>query len=122
MRNLLTDPKTTGAVLVSLPEELPVNETLELHSALSERVQVPTAAVVLNGFVGPRFTEADRQGLEGPLKEIARVHEARALLSALADERLAAIDAARVRVPRLYLTSFGRPAIETVAQHLEPLL
>ena len=34
MQGLLTDPVVTAAVLVSLPEELPVNETLELAQAL----------------------------------------------------------------------------------------
>src|SRR5207244_926396 len=43
MRDLLVDPQTTGAVLVSLPEELPVNETLELHQALTTRVKLTTA-------------------------------------------------------------------------------
>ena len=35
MFDLLTDPVMTSAVLVSLPEELPVNETLELAQALA---------------------------------------------------------------------------------------
>jgi anion-transporting ArsA/GET3 family ATPase len=44
MRDLLEDPTTTAAVLVSLPEEMPVNETLELHTALKEQVRVRTHA------------------------------------------------------------------------------
>jgi hypothetical protein len=122
MRDLLTDPKTTGAVLVSLPEELPVNETLELHAALAQRVKVNTAAVVLNGFVAPRFSEAELSTLGAELKEVARLHESRAHLSAQADERLKAIGVPKVHVPRLYLPSFARPAIEAVAHHLEVVL
>jgi anion-transporting ArsA/GET3 family ATPase len=122
MRDILTDPKTTGVVLVSLPEELPVNETLELHAALSQRVKVPTAAAVLNGFISPRFTDAERAQLSGEVAEIARVHESRAQLSVVADERLKALGVPMLHVPRLYLPQFARPAIEAVAQQLEVLL
>src|SRR5205085_9640327 len=40
MHEYLTEPSMTAAVLVSLPEEMPVNETIELASALNERVQI----------------------------------------------------------------------------------
>ena len=33
MRDLLIDPRVTAALLVSLPEEMPLSETLELHRA-----------------------------------------------------------------------------------------
>jgi anion-transporting ArsA/GET3 family ATPase len=122
MRDLLTDPKTTGVVLVSLPEELPVNETLELHAALAQRVKVSPAAVVLNGFIAERFTDADRAQLSGDLAEVARVHESRAQQSAQSEKRLLELNAPLVRVPRLYLPAFGRPAIEAVSQQLEPML
>ncbi len=49
MRQMLVDPRRTGLVLVSLPELLPVTETLELHEMLRARYQVETAAVVING-------------------------------------------------------------------------
>src|SRR5262245_17396985 len=82
MRDLLVDPKITGTVLVSLPEELPVNETLELHATLTQKVRLTTAATVLNGFIAERFTPGDRAALFGDLAEVARVHELRAALSA----------------------------------------
>ena len=122
MRDLLIDPKTTGSVLVSLPEELPVNETLELHDALTRKVKLATTAVVLNAFISPRFDEAERRGLSGALAEVARVHELRAALSTEAEQRLAALPAPLVRVPRIYQPAFARPALETVAQMLSPLL
>ena len=49
MRDLLVDPSVTAAVLVALPEEMPVNETLELHAALRDTVHIRTHAAVLNG-------------------------------------------------------------------------
>jgi anion-transporting ArsA/GET3 family ATPase len=124
MRGLLTDPKVTGAVLVSLPEELPVNETLELHQALAARVKIATAATVLNGFIPERFDSADRAALQPhpALSELARVHEVRAQLSLEAERRLQGLRAPVVRVPRLYLPAFGRGAIETLAGQLAPLV
>jgi anion-transporting ArsA/GET3 family ATPase len=124
MRDLLTDPKTTGAVLVSLPEELPVNETLELNDALTQRVHMTIAATALNGFIAHRFDDADRTALAAlpDLLEVQRVHEARARLSHDAAERLSALPGPLVRIPRLYEPTFGRHAIEKVVQHLLPLL
>ncbi len=122
MRDLLVDPKTTGSVLVSLPEDLPVNETLELHTALTNRVKLKTAAVVLNGFIPERFTEAERASLPPELAEVARVHELRAHLSAEAERRLLALPAPLTRVPRVYQPQFARPAIEAIASSLSPLL
>ncbi|MCZ4496005.1 MAG: Anion-transporting ATPase, partial [Thermoleophilia bacterium] len=52
------DPKRTGVVLVSLPEELPVTETLELRDQLIEQ-GVTVAATVLNGLLVDRFTDAE---------------------------------------------------------------
>jgi anion-transporting ArsA/GET3 family ATPase len=122
MRDLLVDPKVTGSVLVSLPEELPVNETLELHQTLSSKVHLTTAATVLNGFVAPRFTDAERGTLPPELGDVARIHELRASLTADAEKRLATLPCPLVRVPRLYHPQFARPAIEAVAQTLAPLL
>lgn len=122
MRDLLIDPKTTGTVLVSLPEELPVNETLELHEALTKKVKLTTAATVLNGFIAPRFTDSERAALQGEIAEVARVHELRAALSAEAEKRLLTMGAPLVRVPRVYQPTFARPAVEAVANVVSPLL
>jgi anion-transporting ArsA/GET3 family ATPase len=122
MRDMLVDPKVTGAVLVSLPEELPVNETLELHQTLSAKVHLHTAATVLNGFIAPRFSDAERATLPPELADVARIHELRASLAADAERRLETVPCPLVRVPRLYHPQFARPAIEAVAQTLAPLL
>jgi len=48
MLDLLSDPAVTGAVIVSAPEEMPVNETIELAARLRSETQVDLAAVVVN--------------------------------------------------------------------------
>jgi anion-transporting ArsA/GET3 family ATPase len=120
MRDLLVDRETTAVVLVSLPEELPVNETLELHAALSSRVKLHTSLVVLNGFIDRRFTPADVPAdASDALREVARAHEMRAAMSYAAAERLASLGVPLVTVPRLYLPEFGRAAVEDIAKRLD---
>lgn len=123
MRDYLVDPLITAAVLVSLPEDMPVNETLELSKALRERVHLERQAVVLNGFIPPRFEAGELAALAGsaPLAELARVHELRAQMSAEAKQRLEALGAPMGLVPRLYPTRFGRKSVEEIAVHLAPL-
>lgn len=119
MRDLLIDPKTTAVVLVSLPEELPVNETIELHAALASKVKMNSALVVLNGFIPTRFTPADLpEGLTDGLREVARHHSARADLSIACLARLQTLGLPVVTVPRLFVTDFGRQAVDQVASRL----
>lgn len=59
MREMLADPARTGLVLVTLPEELPVVETLELRESLRQRHGVEAAAVVLNGAMPQAMSAED---------------------------------------------------------------
>jgi anion-transporting ArsA/GET3 family ATPase len=119
MRDLLVDPATTAAVLVSLPEELPVNETLELFPLLTRKVGLHVPAVVLNGFVPARFSPADLEALPPLLRPAARSHAMKSSLSANALERLATLGVPVAALPRLYLDDFGRGAIDTLVALLE---
>jgi anion-transporting ArsA/GET3 family ATPase len=125
MRDILEDPATTAAVLVSLPEELPVNETLELHAALRDQVRVRTHAAVLNTAVLERFTEDDLEALvdHPELLGVARAHHDRASQTVLAQLKLERnLHAPVYQVPRIYTPGFGRAAIEQVMGHLEELV
>ncbi len=51
MRALLRDPARTGLTLVTLPEDMPVVETLELRALLQARHGVEAAAIVLNAVM-----------------------------------------------------------------------
>jgi anion-transporting ArsA/GET3 family ATPase len=123
MRDMLTDPKRTCAVLVSLPEEMPVNETVDLYAALKDRVKMPVAATVLNAFIPERFSAAEVEAAGPALHELIHAHRERALLSKALAERLAAeVPVPVVKVPRLYVKDFAREAIEQIAKALDPLL
>jgi anion-transporting ArsA/GET3 family ATPase len=49
IRDMLSDPMRTGYVAVALPEELPVNETLELQDKVHDAVGLDLDAIVVNG-------------------------------------------------------------------------
>ena len=51
VRDMLADPQRTGYVAVALPEEMPVNETLELGARLHDAVGLGLDAIVVNGAV-----------------------------------------------------------------------
>jgi len=55
MLELLSDPATTGAVIVATPEEMPVSETIELATRLRDETPVELAAVVANRVLPELF-------------------------------------------------------------------
>jgi anion-transporting ArsA/GET3 family ATPase len=59
MLEILGDPHQTGVVIVSAPEEMPVNETLELAERLSTETVVDLAAVVANRVLPELFGRAE---------------------------------------------------------------
>lgn len=64
MRALLHDVKRTGLTLVTLPEEMPVVEALELRTLLHTRHQIEPAAMVLNAVMPHRLDADVVDGLE----------------------------------------------------------
>jgi anion-transporting ArsA/GET3 family ATPase len=61
---LFRDPKACAIVLVTLPEEMPTTETIELAGALGD-LGLPIGRVVVNGVMPPLFSPAERVALSG---------------------------------------------------------
>jgi anion-transporting ArsA/GET3 family ATPase len=61
MQEILTDPAQTGVVIVSTPEEMPVNETLELSARLRSETRVDLVAVVVNRVLPELFTRSEEE-------------------------------------------------------------
>jgi anion-transporting ArsA/GET3 family ATPase len=59
------DPAVCSVVLVTLPEEMPTTETLELARALQGELNLPLGLVVVNGVLPPLFSRAEREALLG---------------------------------------------------------
>jgi anion-transporting ArsA/GET3 family ATPase len=124
MRDLLVDPAVSGAVLVTLPEEMPLNETFELAQSLRDKVHLRHVLTVLNTHVAPRFGAEDLVAT-GKVPGLARwvgAHAAREQASAEALERLKRLEAPVVALPRLFEDRFGRSTVEKLADVLTPLL
>ncbi len=73
--DLLRDPAATGTVIVAVPEEMPVTETIELTQRLEAETDVDLAAVVVNRVLpelfGTREEEVFRELLkDGPTKKL----------------------------------------------------
>jgi anion-transporting ArsA/GET3 family ATPase len=66
----LRDPEITDLVIVSLPEEMPVNESIELHASAREKLGL-TAEVIIVNMVRPSPVSGDgKRALEFLAAEI----------------------------------------------------
>jgi anion-transporting ArsA/GET3 family ATPase len=122
MQALLEDAAITAAILVSLPEEMPVNETVELGAGLRQR-EIHPQAVVLNAFTAPRFSESDLAALDGKrrLLILAREHRRLSELSRQSRETLErGLNLPLITLARRYERRFAREAVEQIASELEP--
>jgi len=78
MAHLLADGAATGLVVVTIPEELPVTETLQSLEDVREEGLITTTAVVVNRTLpalGAESDDIDRLD-DGPAKEAALLHMA----------------------------------------------
>ena len=60
---LLQDPTQSAIVLVTLPEELPTNETIELAGRITRELALPIGAVVLNRVRSLSFDAEERRAM-----------------------------------------------------------
>jgi anion-transporting ArsA/GET3 family ATPase len=81
---LFTDPTRTGVMLVTLAEELPVSETLELHAALRDELQLPVCGLVINQLL-PRLFDSEQAAA------VERLQAATSQASSKASAELAAL-------------------------------
>src|SRR5215470_5346087 len=79
MVDLLSDPSLTALNVVTAPEEMPVNETIELVARAREQLNVPLGVVIVNRVLPELFTHADEEVFEALRRPAPR---------ALLDERV----------------------------------
>jgi anion-transporting ArsA/GET3 family ATPase len=133
---MLTDPDRAQVMLVTLPEETPVNETAETAEAFIDRVGLTLGPLVVNGVYPDRPLEgltspgeiralAERAGAAVPDGEVE--HLARAARFLTRRRRLQAEQLARladrlalpqVVLPFLFSADIGPPELEVLAEAL----
>src|SRR3954447_1997766 len=60
----ITDPDSTGVVAVALPEEMPVNETVDFERELHDEMGLDLDAVVVNALYPERFDREEAERIE----------------------------------------------------------
>lgn len=68
---MFKDPAQSGVVIVTLPEDLPATEAVELAGALRNELHLPIAEVIVNQVLDALFTESERRELLTP-RELVR--------------------------------------------------
>jgi anion-transporting ArsA/GET3 family ATPase len=61
MLQILSDPALTGLLIVTTPEEMPVNETIELSARVSTETTVQLAAIVVNRVLPELFGRGEEE-------------------------------------------------------------
>jgi anion-transporting ArsA/GET3 family ATPase len=93
---MLADPARTGYVAVALPEEMPVNETIELERRLRDAVGLSFDAIVINAMWPERFSSHDVTKLRATARDGHAPESLGAVHAALAAHE-------RVKAQRLHL-------------------
>jgi anion-transporting ArsA/GET3 family ATPase len=123
MQAMLADPKQCSVCIVTLPEEMPANEAIELDAALHKH-GFPLGPLFLNGCFESRFSAGELSAVSrgGPqlaaAGESADNHESRAQLSSHYEGVLRSkVQRPLVKLPYLFeRQGFGLAAIEKIVQ------
>jgi anion-transporting ArsA/GET3 family ATPase len=127
----LRDPARTGVVSVALPEEMPVNETLEFRSKLHSDMGHDVELVVMNALLPERFGGEEAEAIERVDGGHGEPSVAAALRAALTEHRRARSQRAQLRklkkeverpvltLPFLFETDLGLGEWERLSQELE---
>jgi anion-transporting ArsA/GET3 family ATPase len=139
--DLLRDAQRTAFVVVTLAEDMPVNEAIEL-ARRAQAMGLPLGPLVVNALYPPRFRQGgaarglqvllgsdDGRGLrQGPtpdpslatLVDSARLAERRRALNEHEVERLrAGLQLPQIHLPYLFQTEFGKDALSDLADRLD---
>jgi anion-transporting ArsA/GET3 family ATPase len=130
----ISNPALTGVVTVALPEEMPVNETLDFRDALFAQTGMDLDAVVLNALYPERFSDDEsdrieqavdsngsagvRAALRAALFEHHRARTQRAELERLEKE----LDRPPVTLPFLFEPELDLGSFQVLSEKLERAL
>jgi anion-transporting ArsA/GET3 family ATPase len=126
IHDFISDPALTAAIAVTLPEEMPVAETLELEGRLRDEMDMELSSVVVNAVYPARFTGEEAEHLaaldgrpsaavQAALLEHERAREQRSQLGRLRRGAAAPV----VTLPFLFEPELGLEQIEQLSRELE---
>jgi anion-transporting ArsA/GET3 family ATPase len=125
MEAMLVDPAHTTLAIVTLPEEMPVNEAIELDAQVRSVLGIHRGALFVNAMPDARFAPDEAKRLSalaasppplGPAAHAGRLQAIRAEQAGRYLERArAALDLPATVIPLLAIPEWGRDAVEQVA-------
>lgn len=127
--SFLRDSGQTGLLAVALPEEMPVNETIEFERALRRELDMAIDAIVVNAVHPARFRAPDVERIRGASADTPVTQAA--LSAAVSEHRRAGAEHSQVRrlrraatapvatLPRIFEPELGRGEIERLSAELE---
>jgi anion-transporting ArsA/GET3 family ATPase len=130
----LRDRERTAVVVVALPEEMPVNETLDIERRLADEMEMAIDRAVVNALYPERFTREDAERLRAAAGGDGAARRADAVHAALAEhERVRGqrsqlrrlrrgLDAPVATLPFLFEPELGLEQLDELARRLERAL
>ena len=127
--SFLRDPRQTGVIAVALPEEMPVNETVEFERALDRELGMAVDAILVNAVHPARFRAPEVDRLRSVTSDTPVTQAA--LTAALSEHTRARVEHGQVRrlrrastapvttLPRIFDPELGRDAIDRLSAELE---
>ena len=133
MWDLLSDPNRSGIHLVSIPEELPIQETIELFTALTRDIQLPVSTIFLNqvptaavpSHLSSDFDlweQAPKDDLIKPLWDAGKIRRAQVDNSNRLLDNLTKLNCPTVCLPMQFSNDFGRREIESLAATINEVI
>jgi anion-transporting ArsA/GET3 family ATPase len=130
IHDFLTDRRRTGLVSVALPQEMPVNETIEFREKLRDEMGMRTDAVVVNALLPERFSTDEADRIEAVNGDHGSPEVAAALRAALSEQRRARAQRSQLRrlrkevdevitLPYLFEPELRREDFEKLSVELE---
>ncbi|MFO1518748.1 MAG: ArsA family ATPase [bacterium] len=130
---LVQDVKKTLLILVTLAEEMPINEALEMLQSAKKNVRIATGPVILNGIYPPRMEEEEwkeaRQKLKKyetetwypPLEQALHGYLKKVMLQRfyLNKLKLGIGNHTLLTLPHLFRLNFDRNAVEELSENLK---
>jgi anion-transporting ArsA/GET3 family ATPase len=128
--SMFRDPTQSGVVIVTQPEDMPTNETLELAAAVQNELLLPLALLVINFVLPALFEESERAELlkerqldrgqpgdEAIASGIRRAIRERVQAESL--KTLERVPGERVRLPLLFTDAATPGAIRELAGYFD---
>lgn len=126
--DLFRDPSRAGVMIVTLAEDMPVNESVELYNALTGELGLPIAGVSVNGVLARLFADAEGDWLseaalasdpEALVYSLLRAGRRRVLRERVQAESIARlsreIPVRQFILPQLMVSALRRQEIEQLA-------